>query len=86
MAVAATLVSMLAHVAAHRYGYEFWGIRISSMEDIQSRFVYWAITGHQVDCDPEDLEHLAAPRTGGVVGGGAARAAVSAARRLRSGD
>ena len=83
MAVAATLVSMLAHVAAHRYGYEFWGIRISSMSDIQSRFVYWAITGRQVDCDPEDLEYVAAPRTGGVVGGGAARAAVSSARRMR---
>jgi AcrR family transcriptional regulator len=85
MAVAATLVSMLAHVAAHRYGYEFWGIRISSMSDTQSRFLYWAVTGRQVDCDPEDLEHVSAPRTGGVVGGGAARAAVGDARRMRAG-
>ena len=86
MAVAATLVSMLAHVAAHRYGYEFWGIRTASMSDVQARLVYWAITGRQVDCDPDELEQVAAPRTGGVVGGGAARAAVSTARRMRAGD
>ena len=86
MAVAATLVSMLAHVAAHRYGYEFWGIRTASMSDVQARLVYWAITGRNVDCDPDDLELVAAPRTGGFVGGGAARAAVNAARRLSSGN
>ena len=86
MAVAATLVSMLAHVAAHRYGYEFWGIRTASMSDVQARFVYWAITGQQVECDPDDLEHVSAPRTGGVVGGGAARAAVNTARRMRAGN
>jgi len=45
MAVAATLVSMLAHVAAHRYGYEFWGIRTASMSDTQARILYWAVTG-----------------------------------------
>src|SRR5438876_5607806 len=33
MAQAATLVSMLAHVAAHRYGFEFWGIRSDKMRD-----------------------------------------------------
>jgi AcrR family transcriptional regulator len=45
MAVAATLVSMLAHVAAHRYGYEFWGIRTASMADVETRVLYWAVTG-----------------------------------------
>lgn len=85
MAVAATLVSMLAHVAAHRYGYEFWGIRTASMSDVQARLVYWAVTGRTIDCDPEDLELVAAPRTGGLVGGGAARAAINAARKLSSG-
>ncbi len=36
MAVAATLISMLAHVAAHRYGFEFWGIRTTAMVDTQA--------------------------------------------------
>lgn len=49
MAVAATLVSMLAHVAAHRYGFEFWGIRTASMTDVEARIVYWAVTGRSVD-------------------------------------
>src|SRR5205823_13311553 len=31
MAQAAALVSMLVHVAAHRYGFEFWGIRTEDM-------------------------------------------------------
>ena len=30
MAVAGTLVAMYASVAAHRYGFEFWGIRTST--------------------------------------------------------
>lgn len=86
MAVAATLVSMLAHVAAHRYGYEFWGIRTASMSDVQARLVYWAVTGRDVECDPADLELVAAPRTGAIVGGGAARATVEAARRRFKSD
>ncbi len=45
MAVAATLISMLAHVAAHRYGFEFWGIRTTSMVDSQARVLHWAVTG-----------------------------------------
>jgi AcrR family transcriptional regulator len=48
MAIAATLVSMLAHVAAHRYGYEFWGIRTASMSDVEARILYWAVTGRNV--------------------------------------
>jgi AcrR family transcriptional regulator len=46
MAVAATLVSMLAHVAAHRYGFEFWGIRTASLVDSQARLLLWAVTGN----------------------------------------
>ena len=84
MAIAATLVSMLAHVAAHRYGYEFWGIRTASMSDVQARFVYWAVTGRSVPCDPAETHLLPSPRTGGIVGGGAARATIEAAHRLRS--
>jgi AcrR family transcriptional regulator len=45
MAVAGTLISMLAHVAAHQYGFEFWGIRTSSMVDSQARVLHWAVTG-----------------------------------------
>jgi AcrR family transcriptional regulator len=45
MALAASVVSMLAHVAAHRYGFEFWGIRTSSMTDSESRILHWAVTG-----------------------------------------
>jgi AcrR family transcriptional regulator len=45
MTVAATLISMLAHVAAHRYGYEFWGIRTQSLVDTEARLVLWSVTG-----------------------------------------
>jgi AcrR family transcriptional regulator len=45
MAVAGTLISMLAHVAAHQYGFEFWGIRTSAMVDSQARILHWAVTG-----------------------------------------
>lgn len=45
MAQAATLVSMLAHVAAHRYGFEFWGIRSDKMRDSVARLLYIGVTG-----------------------------------------
>jgi hypothetical protein len=45
MAAAATLISMLAHVAAHQYGFEFWGIRTTAMVDSQARVLHWAVTG-----------------------------------------
>jgi len=44
-ATAATLISMLAHVAAHRYGFEFWGIRTAAMTDSQVRMLHRAVTG-----------------------------------------
>jgi AcrR family transcriptional regulator len=75
MVVAATLISMLAHVAAHRYGYEFWGIRTSAMTDSQARTLYWAVTGQQ---PPDDAPVPAGQnpttirgRTGPAPGGGA---------------
>jgi hypothetical protein len=83
MAVAATVVSMLAHVAAHRYGYEFWGIRTASMSDVEARLLYWAVTGREVAADSAEAREVPTPRTGGIVGGGAARATLESARRRR---
>jgi AcrR family transcriptional regulator len=45
MAVAGTLVTMFARVAASRYGFEFWGIRTRDLSDTQARILHWAITG-----------------------------------------
>jgi AcrR family transcriptional regulator len=45
MAVAGTLVTMFASVAASRYGFEFWGIRTRDLTDTQARILHWAITG-----------------------------------------
>jgi AcrR family transcriptional regulator len=44
-AQAATIVSLLAHVAEHRYGYEFWGIRLDDMRRSTARLVAWGVTG-----------------------------------------
>lgn len=46
-AAAAVLTSMLAHVSAHRYGMEFWGIRTGDLATNLSRHVYWAVTGRK---------------------------------------
>ena len=45
MAVAGTLVSMLAHTAAHQYGFEFWGIRTAKLRESMARQVSWGVTG-----------------------------------------
>ena len=45
MAVAGSLVSMLAHTAAHRYGFEFWGIRTAKLREAMARQVSWGVTG-----------------------------------------
>jgi AcrR family transcriptional regulator len=45
MAVAGTLVTMFASVSAHRYGFEFWGIRTRNLVDTQARMLHWAVTG-----------------------------------------
>jgi len=46
-AQAATVVSLLAHVAEHRYGYEFWGIRLEDMRRSTARMVAWGVTGRE---------------------------------------
>jgi AcrR family transcriptional regulator len=51
MAVAGVLVSMLAHVAAHRYGFEFWGIRTDDLRRTMARIVYTTITGQKPPSD-----------------------------------
>ncbi len=75
MATAGTLIAMLAQVAGHRFGFEFWGIRTASLVDSQARMLHWAVTGRPA---PEGSEVRGAkgppPRTGPVVGGGAAMA------------
>ena len=44
---AATLVSMLAHVAAHREGMEAWSIKTSDVRTSCARVVYEAVTGRR---------------------------------------
>ena len=46
-ATAGVLVSMLAHVAAHRYGFEFWGIRTDDTQRSMTRIVYTTVTGQR---------------------------------------
>jgi AcrR family transcriptional regulator len=46
-AVAGALVSMLAHVAQHRYGFEFWGIRTGDLRVTMARQLYWGVTGQK---------------------------------------
>jgi AcrR family transcriptional regulator len=45
MAAAGILVAMLAHTAAHQYGFEFWGIRTAALRDSMARQVSWGVTG-----------------------------------------
>jgi hypothetical protein len=47
MAEAATLVAMMAHVASHHYGFEFWGIRTADVRRSMSRIVAWGVTGRR---------------------------------------
>jgi AcrR family transcriptional regulator len=46
-ATAGSVVSMLAHVSAHRYGFEFWGIRTGNLRESMARIVGWSITGQK---------------------------------------
>ena len=75
MAVAGTLVAMFASVSAHRYGFEFWGIRTRNLIDTQARTLHWAVTGRPPP--PADIPRREAtrPRTGPVLGGATARRA-----------
>jgi len=45
MANAGVLVTMIANVAAHHYGFEFWGIRTADVRVALARHIYWGITG-----------------------------------------
>jgi AcrR family transcriptional regulator len=47
MAQAGTLVTTLANVAAHHYGFEFWGIRTSDVRISVARQVYWGATAQR---------------------------------------
>ncbi len=75
MAVAGTLIAMLAQVAGHRYGFEFWGIRTASLVDSQARLLHWSVTGRPAPKGAKVPGSASPPpRTGPVVGGGAAAA------------
>jgi AcrR family transcriptional regulator len=47
MSTAGVLVAMLAHVAAHRYGFEFWGIRTESLRSDMANIIYWTVTAQK---------------------------------------
>jgi AcrR family transcriptional regulator len=85
MAAAGTLIAMLAQVAGHRYGFEFWGIRTASLVDSQARMLHWAVTGRPA---PDGATVPGAegppPRTGPVVGGGAASARTAQVKAARA--
>ncbi|HEX6421209.1 MAG TPA: TetR family transcriptional regulator [Acidimicrobiales bacterium] len=47
LAQAGTLVTMLANVAAHHLGFEFWGIRTADVRISVARQIYWGTTGQR---------------------------------------
>ena len=47
MAMAGSLVAMMAQVASHRYGFEFWGIRTAGLIESQASLLYWSVTGRK---------------------------------------
>jgi AcrR family transcriptional regulator len=51
MANAGVLVTMIANVAAHHYGFEFWGIRTSDVRIALARHIYWGVTGQRPPTD-----------------------------------
>jgi len=73
MAVAGTLVAMFASVSAHRYGFEFWGIRTRNLIDTQARMLHWAVTGRSAPPAEIPPRETTRPRTGPVLGGATAR-------------
>jgi AcrR family transcriptional regulator len=46
-AVAGVLVAMLAHVSAHRLGFEFWGVRTDDLRATMARILYWSVSGQK---------------------------------------
>jgi hypothetical protein len=73
-------------VAGHRYGFEFWGIRTASLVDSQARLLHWAVTGRAA---PEGAKVIGSdaplPRTGPVIGGGAASVRAAEVRAAAEG-
>ena len=51
MATAGVIVAMLANVAAHRFGFEFWGIRADDTRRSMARMVYTSITDQKPPAD-----------------------------------
>ncbi len=49
---------MLVHVSAHRYGFEFWGIRTDDLQRSMARIVFTTITGQK---PPVDASHARRP-------------------------
>jgi AcrR family transcriptional regulator len=47
MANGGVLVTMIANVAAHHYGFEFWGIRTADVRVALARHIYWGVTGQR---------------------------------------
>jgi hypothetical protein len=47
LATAGVLVAMLAHVSAHRYGFEFWGVRTADLRTSMARIIYTAVSGQK---------------------------------------
>jgi AcrR family transcriptional regulator len=72
MAVAGTLVAMFASVSAHRYGFEFWGIRTRNLIESQARMLHWAVTGRAAPAARLPPREATRPRTGPVLGGATA--------------
>jgi AcrR family transcriptional regulator len=72
MAVAGTLVAMFASVSAHRYGFEFWGIRTRNLIESQARLLHWAVTGRAAPPAPVPPREATRPRTGPMLGGATA--------------
>jgi AcrR family transcriptional regulator len=48
---AGVLVTMVAHVAAHHYGFELWGIPTADVRISLARHVYWGVTGQRPPSD-----------------------------------
>jgi AcrR family transcriptional regulator len=66
MAVAGAIVAMFASVSAHRYGFEYWGIRTPHLIDTQARLLHWAVTGREAQA--ESLPTSDATRSSELVG------------------
>lgn len=48
MATASALVSMLAHVAAHRQGMENWRIDLPALQEAMTRLIYWGVNNPRI--------------------------------------